>query len=40
MTTPRAAFTPEDTVMIGVTRGVRATHYVDANVTPSAGTVS
>ena len=30
----------EDTVIIGVARGVWATHYVDANVMPSAGTVS
>ena len=30
----------EDTVIVGVARGVWATHYVDANVTPSAGTIS
>ena len=30
----------EDTVIIGVARGVWSTHYVDSSVTPSAGTVS
>jgi uncharacterized RmlC-like cupin family protein len=30
----------EDTVIVGVARGVWATHYVDSSVTPSAGTVS
>jgi len=30
----------ENTVIVGVARGVWATHYVAANVTPSAGTIS
>ena len=30
----------EDTVIIGVARGVWATHYVDGNVAPSAGTIA
>ena len=30
----------EDTVIVNAARGVRATHYVAANVTPSAGTIS
>lgn len=30
----------EDTVIVGVARGVWATHYVDVTVTPSAGTIS
>ena len=30
----------EDTVIVGVARGVWATYYVDASVTPSAGTTS
>ena len=30
----------EDTVIVGVARGVWTTHYVDGNVTPSAGTIS
>ena len=30
----------ENTVIIGVARGVWATHYAAANVTPSAGTIS
>lgn len=30
----------EDTVIVGVARGIWATHYVDGNVTLSAGTIS